>query len=130
MTSTTCHVCVQGLYSKLYVQLSTDTHTALNKLIAQAASKGDRPSVSSGKANSAFGKGKGAEGPSRHDLAVLKGLADEAELTGDQAAADTYHQERILAPANAQVCCLPPCVHSPCQALPRLLLLLVQAICL
>lgn len=127
MTSITCNTCVQGLYNKLYVQLSTDMHTALNKLIAEAASKSDKLS-SSGKADSAMGKSKGAEGPSRHHLAVLKGLADEAELTGDQAAADTYHQERVLAPANAQVrCMLEPHAHhlvSLSLHMPRLFLLL------
>lgn len=92
---------MQGLYNKLYLQLSTDMHLALNKLIAQAASKSETQAPS--KAGSAVSKSQGAESPSRHQLAVLKGLADEAELTGDRAAADTYHQERILAPANAQV---------------------------
>ena len=92
---------MQGLYNKLYMHLSTDMHTALNQLIAQAASKGNAPA--GGKAEAGKGRAKAAEGPSRHQLAVLKGLADEAELTGDQAAADRYHQERILAPANAQV---------------------------
>lgn len=92
---------LQELYSKLYMQLSTDMHTAINQLILQAASKSDKPSA--GKAATPKGKSQAAEGPSRHQLAVLRGLADEAELTGDQAAADRYHQERILAPANVQV---------------------------
>ena len=76
-------------------------HTALNKLLAQTASKGEKPAPS--KAGTAVSRSKGVSSPSRHQLAVLKGLADEAELTGDRGAADTYHQERILAPANAQV---------------------------
>ena len=76
-------------------------HTALNKLIAQTASRSEKPAPS--KAGTAVSRSKGVDSPSRHELAVLKGLADEAELTGDQAAAGTYHQERILAPANAQV---------------------------
>ena len=92
---------MQGLYNKLYLQLSTDMHAALNKLIAHTASKGAKKA--SGKPEPAVDKSKGAKGPSKHELAVLKGLADEAELTGDQSAADTYHQERILAPAHAQV---------------------------
>ena len=100
-----CTLPVQELYSKLYMQLSTDMHTAINQLILQAASKSDKPSP--GKAGIPKGNSKAAEGPGRRQLAVLKGLADEAELTGDQAAADRYHQERILAPANAQVSLLP-----------------------
>ena len=92
---------LQGLYNKLYVQLSTDMHTTLNKLLAQPALRNEKPAPS--KAGTAVSKSKGVGSSSRHQLAVLKGLADEAELTGDRAAADTYHQERILAPANAQV---------------------------
>lgn len=76
-------------------------HTALNKLIAQTASRVETPAPS--KTGAAVSRNKGVESWSRHQLAVLKGMADEAELTGDRAAADTYHQERILTPANAQV---------------------------
>ena len=76
-------------------------HTALNMLIAQTATRSKKPAAS--KAGTTVSRSKGADSPGRHELAVLKGLADEAELTGDQAAADTYHQERVLAPANAQV---------------------------
>lgn len=74
-------------------------HTALNKVIAQTASRGEKPAQT----GAAVSRNKGVESPSRHQLAVLKGLADEAELTGDRAAADTYHQERILTSAHAQV---------------------------
>lgn len=92
---------MQELYNKLYMHLSMDMHIALNQLIAQAATKSGQPTA--GKEAAPKGKSQGPEGPSRHQLAVLKGLADEAELTGDQAAADKYHQERIFAPVNAQV---------------------------
>ncbi|KAL0022439.1 hypothetical protein WJX79_000099 [Trebouxia sp. C0005] len=86
---------MQELYNKLYMHLATDMHMALNQLVS------NKPSVA--KAATVKGSNKGPEGPTRHQLAVLKGLADEAELTGDQAAAERYHQERTLAPANPQV---------------------------
>jgi len=92
---------LQELYNKLYMHLSTDMHVALNQLIANTTSTGRKSSPT--KAAPTKGSSKGPEGPSRHQLAVLKGLADEAELTGDQAAAERYHQERVLAPANPQV---------------------------
>lgn len=96
---------VQELYNRLYIQLATEMHTALNQLIHQAAAKGHhRAGLSKPQAGRGHNS-KGSEGPSKHQLAVLKGLADEAELTGDLAAAERYHQERILAPVNAQVCC-------------------------
>ena len=98
-------LCLQELYNKLYMHLATDMHMALNQLVS------NRPSVA--KAATAKGSSKGPEGPTRHQLAVLKGLADEAELTGDQAAAERYHQERTLAPANPQVTSLLiPSTHS------------------
>ncbi len=86
---------MQELYNKLYMHLATHMHMALNQLVS------NKPSVA--KAATAKGSSKGPEGPTRHQLAVLKGLADEAELTGNQAAAERYHQERTLAPANPQV---------------------------
>ena len=87
------------------MHLATDMHMALSQLVSK------RPSVA--KAATAKGSSKGPEGPTRHQLAVLKGLADEAELTGDQAAAERYHQERTLAPANPQVTSLLiPSAHS------------------
>ncbi|KAA6417329.1 MAG: tetratricopeptide repeat 18, partial [Trebouxia sp. A1-2] len=86
--------CQCELYNKLYMHLATDMHMALNQLVS------NKPSVA--KAATVKGSNKGPEGPTRHQLAVLKGLADEAELTGDQAAAERYHQERTLAPANPQ----------------------------
>ena len=92
---------MQDLYNKLYIHLATDMHTALNQLIHQAASKAHHKPAN-GKPHATKGNSKGPEGPSKHQLAVLKGLADEAELTADLAAAERYHQERTLAPANAQ----------------------------
>lgn len=107
---------LQELYNKLYMHLATDMHTALNQLIAQTASKGHRPSAAT--PSRTRGSSMGPEGPSRHQLVVLKGLADEAELTGDQGAAERYHQERVLAPANPQVSPLLPPL--PCLLLPLL----------
>ena len=93
---------VQELYNKLYVHLATEMHTALNQLIHQTAAKAHHR-AGPHKPHAAKGGSKGSEGPSKHQLAVLKGLADEAELTADLTAAERYHQERVLAPANAQV---------------------------
>lgn len=94
-------VSLQELYNKLYMHLATDMHLALNHLTANTASRGHKPPHT--KAGHVKGSSKGPEGPTKHQLAVLKGLAGEAELTGDQAAAERYHQERTLAPTNPQV---------------------------
>ena len=93
---------MQELYNKLYVHLATEMHSALNQLIHQTAAKAHHR-AGPHKPHAAKGGSKGSEGPSKHQLAVLKGLADEAELTADLTAAERYHQERVLAPANAQV---------------------------
>lgn len=98
---------MQELYNQLYIHLSTDMHTALNQLItevtpAQPASSQSRLSTPS--QGSQQGPDKGAAGgPSAHQLARLKGLADEAEIVNDVAAAERYHQERLVASTKSQV---------------------------
>lgn len=98
---------MQELYNQLYIHLSTDMHTALNQLVAEVTPA--RPASSLSQPST---PGQGAQGgaakdaakvPGGHQLARLKGLADEAEIVSDLAAAEQYHQERLVAATNPQV---------------------------
>lgn len=105
---------LQELYNQLYVQLSSDMHTALNQLIAEAVPA--RPACSLSRPTTPALGPPASQGlakvPGPHQLARLKALADEAEISSDQAAAERYHQDRLVAATLPQVCrMLPPGRH-------------------
>ena len=97
---------LQELYNQLYMQLSSDMHSALNQLIAEAAPAGPASSLS--RPTTPAAGGPASQGPAKvpgpHQLARLKALADEAEISNDGAAAERYHQDRLVAATLPQVC--------------------------
>lgn len=117
---TACAHLLQELYNQLYVHLSTDMHTALNQLIAEVTPARPPSSLSRPSTPAQGGAPRdptAAKVPGGHQLARLKGLADEAEISDDLRAAERYHQERLVPATNPQVCSHP--AHLCCSLTPQ-----------